>query len=118
MTGRKDDEGKVRFELLPPAALYEIAAVLTHGAEKYGDWNWSRGMRAGRLFAAALGHMLTWWSGCDDDEETGRHHLAHAVCSLIFIMEMSRMEQPPAGWEDDRPLFLRAVRSRSKDDAP
>ena len=33
---RKDDAGKVRVELVPPAALLEVGRAFTYGAEKYG----------------------------------------------------------------------------------
>ena len=38
--GRKDDDGKLRYDLIPPLALEEVVRVLTFGAEKYGPNNW------------------------------------------------------------------------------
>ena len=89
---------KPRLELLPSAALEQIAEVLTYGAAKYDANNWCRGARWGRYFAALLRHVFAWWRGEDHDPETGFSHLAHAGCCLLFLMEYQRN-----GWgTDDR----------------
>ena len=75
--GTKNDAGKVGLHLLPPGALFEIAQVLDFGVKKYAAWNWSKGMAASRLFAAALGHLWAWWCGEENDPETNLPHLAH-----------------------------------------
>ena len=43
MQGRKDDQGKARFELIAPEFLFALARVLTFGAAKYADRNWLKG---------------------------------------------------------------------------
>ena len=75
---------KPRLELLPSAALEQIAEVLTYGAAKYEANNWCRGARGGRYFAALLRHVFAWWRGEDLDPETGMSHLAHAACCLLL----------------------------------
>jgi len=90
--------GKARLDLVPTAAIEQVAAVLTFGARKYGDNNWCRGARWGRYYAAALRHVFAWWRGEDRDLETGLSHLAHAVCCLFFLIEYQ-----DNGWgADDR----------------
>ena len=37
--GRKDDDGKPRWDLLPFAEAEEVVKVLTYGARRYGDHN-------------------------------------------------------------------------------
>lgn len=81
---------KPRLELVPWAAVTEIAEVLTFGAEKYDANNWCRGARWGRYFAALCRHIFAWWSGEEKDPETGKSHLAHAGCCLFFLMEYQR----------------------------
>jgi len=89
---------KPRLELVPWAAVSEIAEVLTFGAAKYDANNWCRGARWGRYFAALCRHIFAWWSGEEKDPETGKSHLAHAGCCLLFLMEYQRN-----GWgSDDR----------------
>ena len=35
--GLKHDGGKMRLDLVPPEMIEAVGAVMTHGAEKYGD---------------------------------------------------------------------------------
>ena len=67
--GRKDDNGKLRFDLLPPDALHELVRVYTQGAVKYDPRNWERGITFGRVFAALMRHLWAWWGG---EEKIGR----------------------------------------------
>jgi len=84
--GLRHDEGKPRMDLLPPDALFAIAEVLTHGAEKYSDRNWEKGMRWGKAFAPIFRHLFKFWLGRDRDKESGLLHLAHAAYSVIFLL--------------------------------
>jgi hypothetical protein len=91
MTGKKADDGKARWDLLPWRGLAEVVEVLTFGAQKYGPENWLtvEGWRW-RYHAAALRHIAAWAMGEARDQESGRHHLAHAICCLLFILEMEK----------------------------
>lgn len=97
--GVKFDDGKLRYDLVPPEALEAVTEILTLGAQKYRDRNWETGMRWGRPFAAAMRHLWAWWRGESVDPETGKSHLAHAACNLFFLIAFERRH---AG-EDDRP---------------
>ncbi len=96
--GRKDDTGKVRFDLLPPELLFAVANILTFGAKKYSDRNWEKGMSWGRVFGACMRHMWAWWRGDKADDETGYSHLWHAGCCIAFLIAY---EERGIG-EDDR----------------
>ena len=84
--GRNDDGDKVRFDLVPPEAMFALAQVLTFGAAKYGNRNWEAGMSWGRPFAAAMRHLWAWWRGEEADPETGYSHLWHALCCVVFLI--------------------------------
>ena len=86
--GVKYDGGKPEYDLVPSLALEETVHVLTFGAKKYAPDNWKRvpdGKR--RYFSAAMRHMWAWWRSEKLDPETGRNHLAHAMCCLMFLLE-------------------------------
>jgi len=87
VAGVKYDAGKPRPSLLPWPALTEVMAVLAFGAAKYEVDNWQRvpGARE-RYFDAALRHLVAWHSGEALDAESGRSHLAHAACCVLFLL--------------------------------
>ncbi len=103
--GRKDDQGKLPYDLLPPELLEGTAAVLRFGATKYAPRNWERGMAWSRPFAALMRHMWAWWKGDHTDPETGMSHLWHASCCLAFLIAY---EQRRIG-TDDRPTSCSAA---------
>lgn len=84
--GRKDDETKCRLDLLPMDALWAIGDILTYGAQKYDAHNWEKGMDWHRPFGATLRHLFAFWCGEDMDKESGKPHLAHAACELLFLL--------------------------------
>ena len=96
--GHKDDQGKIRMELIPPELLEAVGDILTFGAEKYVDRNWEHGMKWSRPFGALMRHMWAWWRGEDKDPETGRSHLWHAGACIAFLIAYEER----ADGEDDR----------------
>ena len=84
--GMKFDSNKPDYSLVPFGALDEVVKVLTHGAGKYDRFNWEK-VEDIRYQAAALRHISAYMQGEKYDPETGINHLAHAVCSLMFLTE-------------------------------
>lgn len=86
--GLKYDKDKTRMELFPPWAFEEVSKVLTHGAKKYGPRNWELVDRhVDRYMGAALRHIMAYQQGANLDTESNLHHLAHAACCLLFILD-------------------------------
>jgi hypothetical protein len=86
--GRKFDGGKLQYGLLPPLALKATVDILTFGAEKYEPDNWKYVPDSKRrYFDAMQRHMWAWKEGEANDPESGKHHLAHAMCCLMFLYE-------------------------------
>jgi hypothetical protein len=86
--GRKFDGGKLEYGLLPALALEETVKVLTFGAQKYERDNWQKVPDAKRRYFDALQrHVWAWKQGEQIDPESGIHHLAHAMCCLMFLYE-------------------------------
>lgn len=99
--GTKYDAGKPRYDLLSTEFLDGIARVSAFGAEKYDEWNWAKGIKYGRVFAALMRHLWSFWSGEKLDPETGMHHLWHAGCCLMYLTHYEAY--PEAYFEyDDR----------------
>lgn len=83
----KYDEGKVRYDLVPPLALEALAKVYTMGAAKYSPRNWEKGMDWSKCYAAAQRHLQDYWKGEDLDPESGLPHLAHAAWNCVALLE-------------------------------
>jgi hypothetical protein len=87
--GVKHDQHKPRFDLIPPHAERQVAEVLEYGARKYAPDNWRKVDDArARYLAAARRHINASQTGESIDPESGLNHLAHAITSLMFILEL------------------------------
>lgn len=88
--GRKDDQEKLRYDLIPPEALEALADVLTYGAAKYAPRNWEKGVASWRVFGALMRHLWKWWGGETIDPESGKPHLSHAITNIAFLIAYER----------------------------
>jgi hypothetical protein len=87
--GVKFDKEKLRYDLLPFEAIDQIVDVLGYGSRKYADNNWKIVPDARRRYiAAALRHISAYQRGEMIDPESGLQHLAHAACSLVFLLAL------------------------------
>jgi hypothetical protein len=97
--GLRFNEGKPRFDLLPPEALVALAQHYGRGAAKYEARNWERGMDWCKCFASMERHAWAWMSGEDLDPETQSHHMIAVAWNAIA-------------------LFVYATRNIGNDDRP
>lgn len=93
--GIKNDGGKIRPTLLiksMPRAVKELLEVLEGGAREYGADNWKL-VESERYDDAVLRHLIFgYFAGEKFDQKTGKHHLAHAVANLMFLLEKELSE--------------------------
>src|SRR5688572_9553602 len=89
--GRKFDQEKPRWDLIPWRGLAPLVDVLTFGAKKYAPENWRKVPEARRrYFAAAQRHLVAWQLGETKDPETGLPHLDHAVRCILFRADLEQ----------------------------
>lgn len=91
-TGIKLDTGKVRTDLVPMRAHWEMCRVLTVGCDRYGANNWRKVVGwKWRYIGAGLRHVFQFMMGKRIDDEgpnpTNLHHLACAMCSFSFVLD-------------------------------
>ena len=87
--GKKYDGEKPRMHLLPPKSMAEVAKVLTFGAKKYDEHNWRKLENLqNRYTSGALRHIFAHNDGEQLDDESDLSHLAHAICCLLFKLEI------------------------------
>lgn len=86
----KGAAGKLKcpLQLLPSAPQQQTAWVFRHGADKYGEYNWRKNnVIASTYMGAMRRHLEAWYSGEDEDEESGKDHLAHVIASAMILMD-------------------------------
>lgn len=97
--GLRFNQGKLRYDLLPPFAMEQYAKVMTRGAVKYPERNWEKGMSWSNVIASLKRHLAEIEKGNDYDEETGLLHSAHVAWNAMALTEYYKTY--PQG--DDRP---------------
>jgi hypothetical protein len=84
--GKKYDDGKLDWSLLPMEPVEAIISVLQFGAGRYGRENWKMLQNAReRYYSACMRHLSSWRKGEDIDPDSDLPHLAHAMCNLVFL---------------------------------
>lgn len=99
---KKNDNDKLRYDLIPPYALEEVVKVFGIGAKKYGDHNYRKGLGWSRIYAAMMRHLEAWRRGEDDDPVDGQKHLASVAWGAMALLEYSHIAKEL----DDRPAWL------------
>ena len=88
--GLKHDGGKPRLDLVPPEIIEAVGAVMTHGAEKYGEGSY-RNVEPKRYRAALMRHICQWLRDPHGiDEDSGLPHLYHIACNVAFLLEIDK----------------------------
>ena len=104
-TASKSDQGKTMLAYIPGEALVQMGRVMTHGADKYGAFNYTKGHKSTQLISAALRHIIGdvgnpgYLMGNDTDKDSGLLHLAHAMANLAMLIQQTK----DGTIDDDRP---------------
>lgn len=86
-TGLRYNEGKPRYDLVPPEMVHGYAEVATMGAKKYAPRNWELGMNWMETCGAALlRHFFAWSRGEDLDPESGLSHMKHVLWNAAALV--------------------------------
>ncbi len=79
---RDSREGRGRYDLLPPEAIYRLAVHFANGAVKYGDRNWEKGQPLSRYLDSAIRHLFKYLSGSRVED-----HLAAAAWNALCCIQ-------------------------------
>lgn len=115
--GKKFDQGKPDLSLIPYIAQVEEAYAFMVGAEKYGRYNYCKGMEASRLMAAPLRHIGLWFNGEERCPVDGQHHLGAARAGLGMIlrqMELGTLIDDRFIKQKDSNIFLPSIDAEQK----
>ena len=83
---KKYDQGKEKYTMIPQLALKQVAKVFTHGADKYGDFNYSKQCDVLRYIDAMQRHTNQYLTG-EDMDESGVHHLACVAANALMALD-------------------------------
>lgn len=79
---------KIPLHLVPPSAKHYLAMALADGGRKYGPYNWRDAAISISTYKAAMErHMDAFWDGEDIAEDSGVHHVAHAMACCALILD-------------------------------
>ena len=85
--GLKDDNGKLRFDLITPECIIGIVECLTLGAKKYKPNSWQNVENPiDTHFASLMRHLIAWRQGEIIDKETGLSHMKHVLSNGMFLL--------------------------------
>lgn len=83
---RSSDAEQTRYDLISPVGLRAVAAACAEGAEKYGDYNWEKGMPANDLLNHAIRHIYAFLGGDRNEDHLG--HAAWGCLAAIHSLEV------------------------------
>jgi hypothetical protein len=91
---------KTPLELVPPVAKAKLAEALADGARKYGAYNWREKAVSNMVYlGAAQRHIDAYLDGEEVAEDSGVHHLAHAMACFAIVLDAEAC----GACEDTRP---------------
>lgn len=90
MAATRYDVG-VRMDLLDPTFLQEMGKIMSHGAKKYGELNWKKGLSGenGGLNHALI-HLSQYQDGTPCDYGPPETHLAQVAVNAMFEFYFAR----------------------------
>ena len=94
-TGGQKATKPIRYDLIPPYPLWELARVFGEAAEKkYADRNWEKGYPWSWAISALERHLNLWKAGERLDSQFSWHHLAQVIwhCMVLMVFEMQYPE--------------------------
>ena len=77
---RDKKTGKGRCDLLPACVLLRLSKHYERGAEKYGEYNWQKGIPCHSFVDSALRHLFKYMDGWTDED-----HLIAAIWNLCGL---------------------------------
>lgn len=94
--GARFNEGKPRYDLIPPAPIKALAIHYGMGSKKYEARNWEKGLSFADTLRALESHMTEYKLGHRFDVEDPKmpgyipHHLIAVIWNAIALYEMER----------------------------
>ena len=99
-TGGEKGQKQCQIGALDAKALQVVGSVAGFGSEKYSRYNFMKGYNWSLSYDAMQRHLMAFWSGEDNDPESGLAHLGHACWHCLCLLTFSIRGRGT----DDRPI--------------
>lgn len=83
--GKRHNQGKPKWSLVPQSALIPMVRVLEFGATKYAPFNWQKGLLVTEICESLKRHLDSYMEGEDIDPESKISHIGHIQCNSMFL---------------------------------
>lgn len=84
----RDNKGKPQWSLVDFKSLEPMVKVLEFGADRYGKFNWQKGLPYTETAESLLRHVFAFLDGEDKDKDSGIEHIGHIMCNAMFLSHM------------------------------
>lgn len=85
-SGAMREKLSVTYEHVPFLEIAEVyTPIAAYGAQKYDDWNWSKGLPRSQIVASLLRHAFAANRGEKNDEESGLPHIGHLLWNAVAL---------------------------------
>lgn len=91
-----------------------VGFVARNGSLKYAEENWRKCPDHKRFVAALLRHAYKHLEGKSTDNASGLLHLAHAVCSGLFALDLFMKIGDPVSMERKQFSYFAVIERKSK----
>ena len=98
--GSRYNQGKARFDLIPPEVITKLAEHYTYGANKYAPNNWRKGFPYSETSGSLLRHLYAWLAGERNDPESGNHHLTAVIWNAVTLLYFELFPEKYSKFDD------------------
>jgi len=79
---------KPPLRAIPPVAILHLGKAMDNGERKYARFNWrDNAVTTSVYYDAMLRHLLAFWDGEDQAEDSGCHHLGHVMACCAILLD-------------------------------
>ena len=102
---------------VPMTAVYIMGQAMLDGVRKYGLFNWrEHEVRADIYIEAARRHLNAWAAMEEKAEDSGVHHLGHAMACMAILLDAQQNDKLVDNRMPD-PAYLKWIKEQTNDRA-
>jgi len=91
---KQPNKNKLRYSLIEPEFIKQLAQVIAHGNEKYTPESWKNNNKVVYI-DALLRHLMEYMLGNKVDPDSGLPHLSHAAVNIMMVAWFEEREYDP-----------------------